>query len=66
MSIARSGDSPRLVEEADLAPWAKRALERAYQCRARARCSREDFADGWIAALVELRAKSAFLPGTLE
>lgn len=57
--------SKRLTED-DLEPWAKRDLDKAYETRERPRCSREDFADGYIAALVTLRAKSQFKPGRLE
>lgn len=54
------------LTENDLQPWMQRELERAYQDRERPKCSREDFADGFIAALVALRSKSAFLPGRME
>lgn len=50
----------------DLAPWARRELDRAYDERERPKCSREDFADGFIAALRALRSKSAFLSGRLD
>jgi hypothetical protein len=53
------------LTENDLAPWARRELEAAYAARERARCSREDFADGFIAALRSLHSTSAFLPGRL-
>lgn len=53
------------LSEDDLAPWARRELERSYQQRERPKCSREDFTDGFIAALVALGSKSAFLPGKL-
>ena len=55
----------RLTEN-DLEAWAKRALDQAYETRERPRCSREDFADGFIAALVGLKARSMFKPGSLE
>lgn len=64
MSKARSEDS-RLTEN-DLAPHMKRELDQAYETRERPRCSREDFADGFIAALVALRSRSSFKPGSLE
>ena len=50
----------RTVE--DLAPWARRAFEQAYAdlSNRRERCSREDFASGWIAALEYLRSESSF------
>ena len=54
------------LTEADLTPWAKRLLDEAYDVRERPRCSREDFADGFIAALVAIRARSMFKPGSLE
>jgi hypothetical protein len=49
--------------EDDLAPWTRRALEEAYQQRERPKCSRDDFRDGFLAALVFLRARSSFDPG---
>jgi hypothetical protein len=54
------------LTEDDLAPWARRSLEDAYAERERPRCSREDFADGFIAALRALGSRSSFLPGRLE
>jgi hypothetical protein len=54
------------LNEDDLAPWARRELDAAYEARERPRCSREDFADGFIAALRALHSKSAFLPGRYE
>lgn len=51
--------------EDDLQVWARNALEDAYQQRQRPKCSREDFADGWIAALVYLRSRSSFWRGPL-
>jgi hypothetical protein len=56
----------RRLTENDLEPWAKRNLEKAYETRERPRCSREDFADGFIAGLVSIRARTEFKPGTLE
>lgn len=38
-------------------------LAAAYAARERAKCSREDFADGYIAALIDLRSKSSFKAG---
>jgi hypothetical protein len=58
-------DGSRLTEH-DLEPWERRALEQAYQERERKQASREDFAAGWIAALVAHRSTSGFLPGRLE
>lgn len=49
-----------------LAPWARRALEQAYDQRppresdGSRRASREDFAAGFVAALVWLGSKSSF------
>lgn len=51
------------MNEADLTQRMQRMLERAYRERDRSRCSREDFADGYIAALVDLRSRSSFLHG---
>jgi len=51
------------VNEDDLTPRMQRFLERAYEARERAKCSREDFADGYVAALIDLRSKSSFRPG---
>lgn len=53
------------LTEDDLADWARRDLEAAYGSRERPRCSREDFADGFIAALIALRSRSAFRSGEL-
>lgn len=64
MSIARA-DALLLTEE-DLAPWAQREMELAYQQRGRAKASREDFAAGWIAAAISLRSVSSFRLGALE
>lgn len=58
--------SDKRLTEVDLEPWAKRALDQAYETRERPRCSREDFADGFIAALVAVKARSMFKPGSLE
>lgn len=52
-----------LPNENDLEPWAKRNLERAYQARERKQASREDFAAGYIAALIDVRSSSQFKPG---
>lgn len=49
--------------EDDLTPRVQRLLERAYAARERAKCSREDFADGYIAALIDLRSRSSFKEG---
>jgi hypothetical protein len=44
----------------DLTPWTARGLEEEFQHREREKCSREDFAAGFIAALVWLRSASSF------
>jgi hypothetical protein len=49
--------------EEQLEPWTRRALEEAYQGRERARCSRDDFRDGFLSALLYLRSKSSFKTG---
>lgn len=54
------------LTEEDLEPWGRRALDLAYETRERPRCSREDFADGFIAGLVAVKARSMFKPGKLE
>jgi hypothetical protein len=51
---------------ADLTPAAQRAFERAYmRATRRPRCSRADFAAGWVAALVSMQAWSSFRPDRL-
>ena len=59
-------DGRKRLAESDLEPWAKRDLDKAYETRERPRCSREDFADGWIAALIDLRSWSSFIAGKPE
>lgn len=48
----------------NLQPWAKRALDPAYEARTRPRpkCSKEDFADGFVAALDYVKSASSFKP----
>lgn len=58
-----SGWRPR---EADLTTYMQGQIEKAYQQRERPRCSRDDFADGFMAALVLLRSKSSFQEGRFE
>lgn len=58
-----SGWRPR---ETDLTTYMQGQLEKAYQQRERPRCSRDDFADGFMAALVLLRSKSSFKEGRFE
>jgi hypothetical protein len=50
----------RKLTETDLAPWARRQLDLAYEERARAKASREDFTEGFIGALLALRSFSSF------
>ena len=44
----------------DLSPWTLRGLEEEFSHRERDKCSREDFAAGFIGALVFLRSASSF------
>lgn len=48
----------------DLQPWARKALDEAYRSSERrgGRASREDFSEGFIAALVWARSWSSFRP----
>ena len=55
----------RLTEE-DLTPMMKRAFEKAYEVRERKQASREDYAQGFIAALLALNSKSSFRPGAFD
>jgi hypothetical protein len=57
--------SSERLTESDLETWGRRMLDKAYETRERPRCSREDFADGFIAALVAVGARSLFKPGRL-
>jgi hypothetical protein len=52
--------------EADLTTFMHGQAEAAYQTRHRAKCSREDFLDGYMAALRDLRSRSSFRPGQFE
>lgn len=52
--------------EDDLNGYAYRQMEAAYQNRARVKCSREDFNDGYLACLRDLRARAMFKPGRFE
>ena len=56
---AEEGELSELREQ-DLAPHARRALEKAYERRGRERASRADIAAGFIEALVFLGSKSSF------
>jgi hypothetical protein len=51
--------------EDDLQVWTRNALEDAYQQRQRPKCSRDDFSDGFLAALVYLGSRSSFWRGPL-
>lgn len=46
----------------DLQPWTRSTFERAWRARERPQCSRDDFAAGYLAALVAYRVWSAFHP----
>ena len=48
--------------ETDLTSYMHGELEAAYQQRERPRCSRDDFADGFLAALRLLHSRSSFRP----
>jgi hypothetical protein len=52
--------------EADLTTYMHAQAEAAYQQRARPKCSREDFLDGYAAALRDLRSRSSFRPDRFE
>ena len=58
----KSQDIPTLD---DLTPWARRAFDCAYKTAVttglrRERCNTDDFAAGYLAALMELRSWSSF------
>lgn len=53
-------------KEADLSRYAHGMMEAAYRQRDRPKCSREDFFDGYLAALRDLRSSSSFVPGRFE
>lgn len=46
--------------EGDLSAHGRYLLERAYRARVRTKTSRDDFADGYIAGLIDARNWSAF------
>ena len=46
----------------DLTPYMQTVFEEAYQERDRKQASREDFAAGFLAALVAMRSRSSFRP----
>lgn len=52
---------PLALSEADLAPWAQILLNDAYLLRPRGKCSREDFAQGFVGALAAVGWRSAFV-----
>lgn len=53
-------------KEDDLNGYAHGLMEDAYRNRERPKCSREDFFDGYLAALRDIRARSMFKPGQFE
>lgn len=53
-------------KETDLTAYMAGRLEEAYQNRERPRCSRDDFMDGFLAAMTVLMSKSSFRPGRWE
>jgi len=55
-----------IPDEGDLTRFMHGQMEAAYQARHRAKCSREDFTDGFMAALRILRSSSSFRPGRFE
>lgn len=52
------------MSEDDLTPHMQRKLEQAYEARERRQMSRQDFASGYVAALIDLWSKSSFKEGT--
>lgn len=52
--------------EDDLSRFMHAQMEAAYGARSRPKCSREDFTDGFMAALRILRSSSSFRPGRFE
>jgi hypothetical protein len=52
--------------ESDLNRYTHGLMEAAYQQRERPKCSREDFFDGYLAALRDIRARSSFIPGRFD
>lgn len=53
-------------DERDLTTYMHGQIESAYQQRGRPKCSREDFFDGYMAALRDLRSRSSFKPDRFE
>lgn len=58
--------APHEPAEADLTPWARRALDEAYGERELRRGSREAFADGFVAALRAVGSRLSSLADGLE
>jgi hypothetical protein len=52
--------------EDDVYPYSVKRLEDSYQHRERPKCSRDDFADGYLAALRDYLPNSAFKAGSRE
>lgn len=50
----------------DLYAYIEARMEEAYQERERPRCSRDDFFDGYLAALRDHLPRSAFKPGAAD
>jgi hypothetical protein len=57
---------PWYPKDSDLTDYMRGQMESAYMHRERAKCSREDFFDGYMAALRTLRSRSSFKPGQFE
>lgn len=57
---------PWYPKDGDLTDFMRGQMESAYLHRERAKCSRDDFFDGFLAALRVLRSKSSFRPGRFE
>ena len=54
------------LKEKDLAPHARRALDKAYDRRIREKASKNDVAEGFIGALVFLNSRSSFKESAQE
>jgi len=52
--------------DSDLTSYMAGQMESSYQQRERPKCSRDDFQDGYLAALRDLRSRSSFRPGRFE
>lgn len=53
-------------KEDDVWGYVSTRMEESYQGRERPKCSRDDFADGYLTALRDFLPKSAFKPGRPE